>query len=60
MHKGRLGPDAPLAQLTGATAEAIDSVAEKITKGLLEEIDVGYATEVGAGRQAPDQARRAA
>jgi hypothetical protein len=41
--------------LTEATAEAIDSGAERITRKLLEGIDIGYAAEVGAGRQ---QARR--
>lgn len=37
--------------LTEAAAEAIDSGGERITMKLLEEIDVGYAAEVGAGRQ---------
>lgn len=36
--------------LTEAVAEAIDTGAERITKALLDGIDVGYAAEVGAGR----------
>jgi hypothetical protein len=43
--------------LTEATAEAIDSGSERITQKLLDGIDIGYAAEVGAGRQ---QLRRAA
>jgi hypothetical protein len=43
--------------LTEAAAEAIDSGAERITRKLLDGIDIGYAAEVGAGRQ---QSRRAA
>ena len=39
--------------LTEATAEAIDTNAERITRKLLDGIDVGYAAEVGAGRQPP-------
>jgi len=39
--------------LTEATAEAIDTGAERITRKLLDGIDVGYAAEVGAGRQLP-------
>ena len=37
--------------LTEATAEAIDTGAERITRKLLDGIDVGYAAEVGSGRQ---------
>ena len=37
-------------------AEAIDTGAERITRKLLDVIDVGYAAEVGAGRQQPEQA----
>jgi hypothetical protein len=37
--------------LTEACAEAIDSGAERITAKLLDGIDIGYAAEVGAGRQ---------
>jgi hypothetical protein len=43
--------------LTEATAEAIDSGSEQITQELLDSIDIGYAAEIGAGRQ---QRRRAA
>jgi len=43
--------------LTEAAAEAIDSGAERITRKLMDSIDIGYAAEVGAGRQ---QSRRAA
>ncbi len=43
--------------LTEATTEAIDSGSERITQKLLDGIDIGYAAEVGAGRQ---QTRRAA
>jgi len=39
--------------LTEATAETIDTGAERITHKLLDAIDVGYAAEVGAGRQQP-------
>ena len=39
--------------LTEATAEAIDTGAERITRKLLDDIDIGYAAEVGAGRQQP-------
>ncbi len=42
--------------LTEATAEAIDTGAERITRKLLESIDIGYAAEVGAGRQQPREA----
>jgi hypothetical protein len=41
--------------LTEATAEAIDSGAERITRKLLDGIDIGYAAEVGAGRQPPQR-----
>jgi len=40
--------------LAEATAEAIDTGAERITRKLLEEIDIGYAAEVGAARQEPE------
>ena len=39
--------------LTVATAEAIDTGAERITHKLLDAIAIGYAAEVGAGRQQP-------
>ena len=39
--------------LTEAAAEAIDTGAERITSKLLDAIDIGYAAEVGAGRQQP-------
>jgi hypothetical protein len=39
--------------LTEATAEAIDTGAERITMKLLDGIDIGYAAEIGAGRQQP-------
>jgi hypothetical protein len=42
--------------LTEATAEAIDTGAERITAKLLDGIDIGYAAEVGAGRQPPQRA----
>jgi hypothetical protein len=42
--------------LTDATAEAIDSEQERVTRKLLDGIDVGYAAEVGAGRQQSRQA----
>ena len=42
--------------LTETTAEAIDTGAERITTKLLDGIDVGYAAEVGAGRQPPQRA----
>ncbi|MGO9975993.1 MAG: hypothetical protein ACLP01_24960 [Solirubrobacteraceae bacterium] len=42
--------------LTEATAEAIDTGAERITAKLLDGIDIGYAAEVGAGRQQPREA----
>jgi hypothetical protein len=42
--------------LTEATAEAIDTGSERITQKLLEEINLGYAAEVGAGRQQPRRA----
>jgi hypothetical protein len=42
--------------LTEATAEAIDAGTERITDKLLDGIDVGYAAEVGAGRQQPQRA----
>jgi hypothetical protein len=41
--------------LTEATAEAIDSAAERITSKLVDGIDIGYAAEVGAGRQPPQR-----
>lgn len=41
--------------LTEATAEAIDTGAERITAKLLDGIDIGYAAEVGAGRQPPQR-----
>lgn len=37
--------------LVEASAEAIDTGAERVTIGLLDGIDVGYAAEVAAGRQ---------
>jgi hypothetical protein len=37
--------------LTEACAEAIDTGTERITARLLDGIDIGYAAEVGAGRQ---------
>ncbi len=42
--------------LTEATAEAIDTGAKRITSTLLDGIDIGYAAEVGAGRQQPRRA----
>ena len=39
--------------LTEATAEAIDTGTERITRKLMDGIDIGYAAEVGAGRQQP-------
>ena len=39
--------------LTEAAAEAIDTGTERITTKLLDGIDIGYAAEVGAGRQQP-------
>jgi Bacterial TniB protein len=42
--------------LTEATAEAIDTGTERITRKLMDGIDIGYAAEVGAGRQQPRQA----
>lgn len=39
--------------LTEAAAEAIDTGGERITSKLLDGIDIGYAAEVGAGRQPP-------
>jgi len=39
--------------LTEGAAEAIDTGAERITTNLLDGIDIGYAAEVGAGRQSP-------
>jgi hypothetical protein len=42
--------------LTEATAEAVDAGTERITHKLLDGIDVGYAAEVGAGRQQPQRA----
>jgi hypothetical protein len=39
--------------LTEAGAEAIDTGTERITAKLLDGIDIGYAAEVGAGRQQP-------
>ena len=42
--------------LTEATAEAIDIGTERITAKLLDGIDIGYAAEVGAGRQQPQRA----
>jgi hypothetical protein len=41
--------------LTEAAAEAIDSGSERITMKLLDGIDVGYAAEVGSGRQQPQR-----
>jgi hypothetical protein len=41
--------------LTEATAEAIDTGAERITRKLLDGIDIGYAAEVGSGRQRPQR-----
>lgn len=41
--------------LTEATAEAIDTGAERVTRKLLDAIDVGYAAEVGSGRQSPQR-----
>jgi hypothetical protein len=41
--------------LTEATAEAIDTGAERITRKLLDEIDIGYAAEIGSGRQQPQR-----
>jgi hypothetical protein len=46
--------------LTEATAEAIDTGAERITQKLLDGIDIGYAAEVGAGRTRSAELRRAA
>ena len=43
--------------LTEATAEAIHTGTERITRKLMDGIDIGYAAEVGAGRQ---QSRHAA
>ena len=42
--------------LTEAAAEAIDTGTERITRKLMDGIDIGYAAEVGAGRQQPRQA----
>jgi hypothetical protein len=42
--------------LTEATAEVIDTGGERITRKLLDSIDIGYAAEVGAGRQQPRRA----
>lgn len=42
--------------LTEAAAEAIDTGVERITQKLLDGIDIGYAAEVGAGRQQPRRA----
>ena len=42
--------------LTEATAEAIDTGTERITRKLMDGIDIGYAAEVGAGRQQSRQA----
>jgi len=39
--------------LSEATAEAIDTGSERITLKLLDGIDIGYAAEVGAGREEP-------
>jgi hypothetical protein len=41
--------------LTEAVAEAIDTGAERITAKLLDAIDIGYAAEVGSGRQPPQR-----
>lgn len=41
--------------LTEAAAEAIDTGSERITRKLLDGIDIGYAAEVGAGRQQPQR-----
>jgi hypothetical protein len=45
-----------IGSLTQPLTEAIDTGAERITHKLLESIDIGYAAEVGAGRQQPRQA----
>jgi hypothetical protein len=42
--------------LTEATAEAIETGTERITHKLLDGIDVGYAAEIGSGRQQPQRA----
>ena len=39
-----------------SAAEAIDGGPERITRKLLDGIDIGYAAEVGAGRQQPQRA----
>jgi hypothetical protein len=39
--------------LTEASAEAIDTGTERVTAKLLDGIDIGYAAEIGAGRQQP-------
>ena len=41
--------------LTEAAAEAIDTGAERVTTKLLDAIDIGYAAEVGSGRQPPQR-----
>ena len=41
--------------LTEAAAEAIDTGTERITTKLLDGIDIGYAAEVGSGRQPPQR-----
>jgi hypothetical protein len=41
--------------LTEATAEAINTGSEQITAKLLDGIDIGYAAEVGSGRQQPQR-----
>jgi hypothetical protein len=42
--------------LTEAAAEAIQTGAERITRTLLDGIDIGYAAEIAAGRQKPRRA----
>ena len=42
--------------LTEAAAEAIHTGTERITRKLMDGIDIGYAAEVGAGRQQSRQA----
>ena len=39
--------------VTEAAAEAIDTGIERIAGKLVDGIDIGYAAEVGAGRQQP-------
>ena len=42
--------------LTEGAAEAVDTGVERITTKLLDGIDIGYAAEVGSGRQQPQRA----